>query len=235
MEIDEIRDVAWIPDDRLTGPPRGVVLAFHGLGHAGERTGPTTEELAWLSAGGLVVFPYSGPWSWMNRQTRAFVDELVDSVYRCFPLADDAPLICTGGSMGGYSALLYTRYAARAVSACLANAPVCDLAYHFRERPDLPKTIRCAFRGYAEDLDALLAEHSPLSQVAAMPDVPYLVIHGDADPAVSKAHHSDPFVAAMREAGRSVEYVEVAGMGHCGPLPVDVFLRQIEFVTAALG
>ena len=234
MELNEIRDVAWVADEFLTGPARGVVLAFHGLGHMGERYEPSTEEIGWLAAGGLVVFPYYGPWSWMNRQARAFVDELVEGVYEHFSLPADAPLVCTGGSMGGCSSLIYTRYARRRVAACLANAPVCDLAFHFTERPDLPRSIRHAFRGYPGPFEEVLAEHSPFCQVPHMPDIPYLLVHGGKDRAVDKARHSDRFVAAMRQAGRSVEYIEIPAMGHCGPMPVETIARMIDFVADAV-
>ncbi len=131
---------------------------------------PGTDELGWARAGGLVVFPYYGPWSWMNRNARAFVDDMVDSVYSEYGLSDDVPLIATGGSMGGCSSLLYTRYARRPVRACLAVCPVCDLKRSFTERPDVPRTILYAFRGYGEDMDSIFTEHSPLEQVDNMPD-----------------------------------------------------------------
>jgi dipeptidyl aminopeptidase/acylaminoacyl peptidase len=236
MDMTEIREVSWVGDECLRQPLRGVVLVFHGLGHTGTKQGPSTEELAWGAAGGLVVFPYYGPWSWMNRAARAFVDDLVDSVWQQFSVPADAPLICTGGSMGGGSSLLYTRYARRKVAGCLANCPVCDMAFHFNERPDLPKTFRHAFRGYGEGMDAALAEHSPLRQAGQMPDIPYLLLHGGKDQAVNKQRHSDAFVAAMRAAGRTnVEYVEVPDMGHCGPMPIDVLQRTIDFVSDILN
>ena len=234
MDKEQIKQVAWVGDQHVKGPVRGVVLAFHGLGSPGLKTEPATLELAWAEAGGLVVFPYYGPWSWMNRQARAFVDELVEAVYAGYGLSDRTPLIATGGSMGGLSSLLYTRYARRPVAACLAVAPVCDLKFHFSERPDLPPTIRHAFRGYPEDLETLLAEHSPLRQADRMPRIPYLVIHGDKDAAVAKARHSDPLVAAMRGCGLNVEYVEVPGMGHGGPMPLAVLERQAQFVASFL-
>jgi dipeptidyl aminopeptidase/acylaminoacyl peptidase len=234
MEPSLLHDVAWIGDGYLEGRPRGVVLVFHGLGITALKSGPEADEYQWARDGGLVVYPYYGPWSWMNREARAFVDDLVDAVYTEFGLAADAPLICVGGSMGGLSALLYTRYARRPVDACLALYPVCDLAYHFRERRDLPRTILHAFRGYGEPLAELLTEHSPLALVGGMPDIPYLIVHGDKDYAVNKTHHSDRLVAALRAATRDVTYIEVPGMGHLGPLPPDVLQRTIAFVSERL-
>jgi len=235
MDMKATKQVAWVGDKWLVGPVRGVVLVFHGLGYAAMKELPSTEELGWARAGGLVVFPYYGPWSWMNRSARAFVDDLVDSIYKEYKLPDSVPLISTGGSMGGCSSLIYTRYARRRVRACLALFPVCDLKLHFTERPDLPRTIMYAFRGYKEDMNSLFAEHSPIEQVHAMPDIPYLIIHGDADEAVAKHLHSDPFVAAMRRQGRKVEYMEVPGMMHGDLMPVEVFEKQVDFVTSFLG
>ncbi|MGI5867870.1 MAG: alpha/beta hydrolase family protein [Kiritimatiellia bacterium] len=234
MNMKRIKEIAWLGEDCVGGRIKGVVLAFHGLG-GGLKSGPSTEELEWGRAGGLVVHPYYGPWSWMNRQARTMIDELVDAVYSAYGLADGIPLVCTGGSMGGQGSLLYTRYAKRPVSACLANCPVCDLKHHFHERPDLPPTLWHAFRGYPESMSRCLAEHSPLQQVAAMPDIPYRIIHGGKDKAVSKRHHSDKMVAAMREHRLNVEYVEVAGMGHGGPLPLGVLEGNVTFVASAMS
>ena len=233
MNARVLKEVAWIGDDFVPGKIKGVVLSFHGLG-GGVRGGPGTEELEWARNGGLIVHPYSGPWAWMNRQARAMVDEVVDAIYAVYGLRDRTPLICTGGSMGGYGSLLYTRYAKRPVSACQANCPVADLKFHFHERPDLPPTIRHAFEGYPGSLARFFVEHSPLHQVSAMPDIPYLIIHGGQDRAVSKKAHSDKMVAAMRKRKMRVEYIEVPAMGHCGPLPLRAVQRDVEFVVEAM-
>lgn len=233
MDKKVITEVAWVGRELVKRRIRGVVLSFHGLG-GGLKTAATTEDRAWAACGGLVVHPYYGPWAWMNRGARAMVDELVDAVYAAHRLPERTPLICTGGSMGGQASLLYTRYAKRPVAACLANCPVCDLKYHFHERPDLPPTIRHALFGYPGKFEDLLAEHSPLAQVAAMPDIPYRIIHAGQDKAVAKRRHSDPMVAAMRRRGLKVDYVEIPDMGHCGPLPLDVIEGNIEFVAKAM-
>jgi alpha-beta hydrolase superfamily lysophospholipase len=231
MNAQELRQVAWIGDAWVRKPVRGVVLSFHGLGSPAVKSQPTNEELGWSQAGGLAVYPYYGPWSWMNRQSRALVDEIVESVYRVFKLKRSVPLVCTGGSMGGGSALLYTRYAKRPVAACLAMVPMCDAAYHFDEREDLPRTFRHAFLGYRGSLRALLAEHSPLAQVRHLPRIPYRLVAGDADAAVCVKRHARPMVKAMRSRRLDVTYVEVPRMGHGGPMPVSELQANVDFVT----
>jgi predicted esterase len=69
----------------------------------------------------------------------------------------------------------------------------------------------------------------------AMPDIPYLIIHGGKDKLVSKRHHSDKMVAAMRKRKMNVEYVEVTDMGHCAPLPLKVIQQDVEFVVATMN
>lgn len=222
---------AWFGDEYLKGEIKGVALSFHGLGHNSPKTEPDMTELGWAKSGWLVVFPYYGPWSWMNREAREFVDELVESIYLNYSLNSDIPLVSTGGSMGGLSSLLYTRYAKRKVSACVALFPVCDLKYHFNERLDLPISITYAFRGYKENMEKLFQEHSPVCQVENMPDIPYLIIHGDKDKAVNKEKHSDIFVREMKRRQLNIEYIEVTGMGHGSAMPVEVPERMIEFIV----
>jgi dipeptidyl aminopeptidase/acylaminoacyl peptidase len=67
-----------------------------------------------------------------------------------------------------------------------------------------------------------------------MPDIPYLLIHGEKDQAVQKALHSDPMVAAMRERRLRVEYVERPNLAHGGPLDYEVYRKMIDFVVSNL-
>ncbi len=233
MKNQWIKETCWNNEQFLGGKVRAVMVKFHGLG-GGYRDRAYGDEIALAEKGVLVIAPYYGPWSWMNRQARSFVDRLLAEVYREFGFDDSIPLISSGDSMGGCSALLYCRYGARKPICCDALYPVCDAVVHFNERPDLPASFRHAFLGYPEPLDELLREHSPLHQIAHMPDIPYLLIHGDADLMVNKELHSDRMVEELRRLGRDVEYVEVPRMGHGVNIPLSVPLKRLEFVTGML-
>ena len=167
----------------------------------------------------------------MDPATRAFTDELVSGLLERCALECSVPIIAIGGSMGGYSALVYTALSAHHVAACAANCPVCDLPFHYTERPDLPRTMHQAFGSYGDISVALLA-HSPLhlAGTGKMPAIPYLIIHGDQDTAVNKAAHSDKLVLALRAQGLTVDYREQVGMGHCGPFDWALQRRMTEFV-----
>ena len=230
----DLTQVAWIGDSCLKGRIRGVVVDLHGLNHTAMKTDAGYAELEWGAAGGLIVFPYCGPWSWMNRGTRRFVNELISAVYRRYKLSKKTPLIITGASMGGLGALIYTRYTRHPVKACAAVMPVCDLKHHFTERFDLPRTILEAFRGYPGTLEKFFKEQSPLHQAAHMPDIPYFLIHGDKDSAVNKKKHSDRLVTALRKHGRKTEYAEISGMGHGEHMTYEAHRRKIDFVKKFL-
>src|SRR5271170_7405250 len=118
MPEEELRQVAWMGDAFVRGPIRAVIVTFHGLGFGGLKNGLGYEEQEWAENGGLVVFPYYGPWSWMNRSARGFVDRLIASIYAHLELGKEIPLIIAGGSMGGLASLIYTRYSPHKIAGC---------------------------------------------------------------------------------------------------------------------
>ena len=220
--------------------PRGVVVHFMGLGsqwqakegeepHGLEREGAA----AAAAAGAIYVVPYLDPWNWMNAVAVAETDRIVGLALERAGLPPDAPVVSTGGSMGGLCALVWPRYTRRRVVAVAANCPVCDLPFHYAERPDLPRTLRAAF-GAEPDFAAALRARSPLHLAPELPDVPHAVFHCTEDRLVDKAAHSDKFVAAMRALGRRVEYVEVPGRGHCD-LDDAAKRRYADFALEALS
>ena len=146
----------------------------------------------------------------------------------------DLPVVSTGGSMGGLSALLYARYSARRIAACVANCPVCDLPYHYTERPDLPRTLYSAYgTSDAETLEEALEQASPLhlAQKGDMPRIPYAIFHCCADEAVNKERHSDRLVEQLSRLA-PVRYYEVPDRGHCD-LPEDMIERYERCVAEA--
>lgn len=232
MKQELIKKVAWVGDEIVAPPIKGIVLKFSGLGSSDLKWQAEDDDLAWAAHGGLVVVPYHNPWAWMNQDTVDFVDELIDATRQAYHLDEQAPIIATGGSMGGHGALAYTLFSRHKIARCAANCPVADLAYHYGERVDLPRTMHSAFGSYGDITDTLNAR-SPVHQADKMPPIDYLIIHGVQDEAVAKAHHSDILVEKMRTAGKNVEYLEVE-MGHCGPMPADVYQRWLDFVSEGL-
>lgn len=217
---DNVGLFAYFNDSGVNGDIKGIILEFHGLG-GGEAVIKTPDEFARACAerGILYVFPYYGPWSWMNDTAVKTTDDIVSALIARFSLREDIPLVSSGQSMGGCSALTYTSYARKTPIACAANCPVCDLAFHYTEREDLPRTMLSAFGHYNCELTEAIKTASPIERIGSMPDIDYFVAHCTADKEVNKALHSDKFVRAMRAKNYKLDYLPVPDRGHCDLSP----------------
>ena len=229
-----LKKVAWLGLDFIQPPITALMLRFAGLGYTGQKSELDGLEIELSHAGVLTVVVYHDPWGWMNRRTQNLVSDVIDAIRLEYKLGSEVPLFSTGGSMGGHAALLYTIKSPHPIAACLAVCPVCDLVYHYTERPDLPRTMHHAFDNYGS-IDAALREHSPLHQVASLPDIPYLLLHATHDPSVKKEAHSLPMVAAMRQRGLNVDYMECPQMVHCGPITYASHRRTVDFILGNLN
>lgn len=175
----------------------------------------TEDGIRFAEQGILYVVPYQNPWAWQNNQNIAYTDEIIDVLFKEYNLPEDLPIVSTGGSMGGLSALVYMAYAKRTPISCVANCPVCDLPYHFTERPDLPRTLYSAFFNYDCSMQEALCSASPWHLVDKMPkNSKYYIFHCEADMSVNKQKHSDRFVEKMK-AEHDVSYYAIPERGHC--------------------
>jgi dipeptidyl aminopeptidase/acylaminoacyl peptidase len=233
ISLDLLEKVAWFGFPFVNPPVTALMLRFAGLGFGGLKSELDGFEIELSNAGVLTVVVYHEPWAWMNRQTQILVDDVIEAARLKYDFEPNIPLFSTGGSMGGYAALLYALKSRHKVAAVMAVCPVCDLPYHYGERPDLPRTMHHAFGSY-ENIDEALREHSPLHHVHNMPRIPDLLLHGTHDAAVSREHHSEPLVTAMRKQGLNVDYMECPLMKHCGPVTYESHRRSVDFILKHL-
>ena len=147
-------------------------------------------------------------------------------------------MISTGGSMGGYSAIMFSYYARleRPV-AVVANCPVCDLVATRRELPETERAFYTTYGSIPGREDDILASRSPVNLVPRMPRVPYSIYHCSADPSVPKKTHSDRFVPLMLAEGHELTYHEVPDRGHCDLTPEmwDKYRNDIVTFTERFG
>lgn len=227
------QDYAWIGSVEVKGPVREVVLVFRGLGDGGMQSGPAPDQRGFAENGALCIVPYCGPWSWMNDKAAELTDAVLDAVFASLRIAPETPVVSTGGSMGGLAALMFCVKSRHKIAACFANCPVCDLPFHATERPDLPRTMYDAFAHYPCGVAEAVRRTSPVDMAESFPDIPYLIIHGEADSCVNKQAHSDKFVAKMHALGRRVEYLGVPGMDHCDITHYpEAYRRYLDFVLS---
>jgi len=226
ITYDNLRDFAYSNDIHVKGDIKGIVVDFIGLGNqimVGETNPPGSEAedrygrgMRLAKHGIIYLLPYNNPWNWMNAQAVEYTEEIIAAVSEKYSLAADVPTVACGGSMGGMSALVYTRYAKNTPVACAANCPVCDLPFHYTERPDLPRTLYSAlWYEDAADIESALRARSPIHLAETMPDVKYTIFHCTADEAVNIHSHSERFVELMQRLGRDVTFIKVPDKGHC--------------------
>ena len=167
--------------------------------------------ILWMVVNAILATKAFDPYPFILLNT----DEIVDVLFDEYGLLNDLPVVSVGGSMGGLSALVYMVYAKRTPVACVANCPVCDLPYHFTERPDLPRTLYSAFYNYDCSLQEALKSASPCDLVDRMPvNSKYYIFHCMKDTSVNKQKHSDRFVEKMKEK-HDIVYYSVPDRGHC--------------------
>jgi len=235
MTYETLGNFAYVNDQNCKKPIRGIVISFFGLGCTAMYS-EDNEEAAYYAENGIIyVFPYNNPWCWMNPQAIAYTDEIIDVLFEKYGFSEDLPIVVNGGSMGGHSSLVYTRYAKRTPVCCIANCPVCDLPYHYTERPDLPRTIYSAFCKEEGALNDVLKKFSPVHLADTMPSVTYHIFHCDKDQAVNINKHSDLFIANMKAAGKDISYYIVKDKDHCDLTPEMYALYKELAVKAIIG
>lgn len=218
ITYETLRNFAYSNDRLIKGKIKGIVLNFYGLGCTAMYDADPGEALEYAENGVLYVIPYYNPWAWMNEPTVAYTDEIVSVLCEKYGLDSSVKIVSSGGSMGGLSALVYCVYAKITPCACVASCPVCDLAYHFTERSDLPRTLYSAFGTYEGSMSEALRSRSPLHLVDKMPDIRYTIFHCTNDKAVDFERHSVRFVEAMSVAHKIV-LKTVPLRGHCDLSP----------------
>lgn len=215
ITYENLRLFCYSGDRLVSGEIKGIVLNFYGLGGA-KMLQEDSPAAVWYAERGLIfVNPYTDPWDWMNPTAVALTDEIIDVLFDHYQLPDSTPIISSGGSMGGLCSIVYCRYARRTPAACVANCPVCDLPFHYTERPDLPRTLYAAFYRPGTDLMEKLKTASPLHLADSLPDIPYILFHCTADKSVNIHAHSEKFAAKMQEIGRDITLIRIPDRGHC--------------------
>ena len=124
-------------------------------------------------------------------------------------IAEPARMAIVGWSYGGYAALQSAAIEPSLYKAAIAIAPVTDLALLKKESEGYTSAkLVQDFVGSGPHV----AEGSPLRNVAKI-QVPVLMFHGDMDINVGIAH-SEKMEAALRNAGRKVEFIRYKDLDH---------------------
>ena len=233
INSENLREFAYVNDAVCKKEIKGVVIWFFGLGASNMIDDELEEGRTFGEKGILYVVPYTNPWAWMNNQTVAYTDEIVDVLFEKYNLPENTPIVSAGLSMGGQSALVYTVKAKRTPMACVVNCPVCDVVFHFTERKDLPRTLYSSLFNEAGTLENALESISPLHLVDKMPKAKYHIFHCDGDTAVNIDAHSKKLVAELEKRQHTVTFDVVEKRGHCDLTP-DMKRKFAQYILCAI-
>lgn len=211
---DNLADFAFLNEDTLTLPLRGICVSFHGFTDA-TMFEKSSDQARILGESGIAwVFPYYSVWGWMSENSQEFNKQVIDAVYDKLQASDDIPLIISGGSMGGLTALNYLVRGKRRACACALNCPVTDMSEFYNSSIGSRRAILSAHIEKDCPLDIIMRNFSPINFADKLPRIPYFLIFGERD-----THFIDyqlpPFEEKLKEYGHDYILTVHPEMEHC--------------------
>ncbi len=236
--------------------PAPMVLLVHGGPWARDRWGDGTASRAmqqFLANRGYAVLQvnYRGSSGYgrahMEKARGEFAgrmhDDLVDGVRWAVEsgVADPARVAIYGASYGGYSALVGATFTPEVFACAVDVVGVTDIARLLEAAPPywelgLPWWHRYVGNPAVPEDRARMDAKSPLYR-AQHAQKPILIMHGVNDPRV-KLEQSEWMVAALRKAGKEVEYVTFKGDGHGNQKwsnNLAMYRKTEDFLARCLG
>ncbi|GAA0992292.1 S9 family peptidase [Subtercola frigoramans] len=215
-----IDDAGEAESARSAGP---AMLSLHGGPEAQERPTFNPQHQAMVAAGITVFAPnvrgssgFGREFSHLDdvhRRQGAFDDVLAAARFLVDAgLADAGRIAVTGRSYGGYLTLAALAFSPGVFAAAIDICGMSHMMTFYRDTEPWIAAAAVTKYGHPEHDQKLLRRISPLVKVSNI-DVPLLVAHGELDTNVP-VNEARQVVAALRELGRPVEYLELAGEGH---------------------
>lgn len=227
---ENILDYAFVNFDTLKRPVKAVCMEFHGYTDATMYEKSPAKAKIMGGQGIAWIFPYYSVWAWMERSSQEFNEQVLDAVYRKLQISDDTPLIITGGSMGGLTALCYLVYGKRKAAACALNCPVTDMTKFFDLVPSARRAILSAHILEERPLRAIMDGYSPVNLVDKLPKIPYLLIYGEKDELITK-NFMPRMLEKMSVSGHNVTHLLQKDMTHCDiDSHKETFERWCDFI-----
>jgi len=170
-------------------------------------------------------------------------DDLIDGVRWAVDsgVADPARVAIYGASYGGYSALVGATFTPEVFACAVDLVGVADIASLLESAPPYWELGMPWWRRFVGDPArpedrARMDAKSPVYR-AAHAQKPILIMHGVNDPRV-KIDQSERMVAALRSAGKEVDYVTFTGDGHGNQKwnnNLTLYRRSEDFLARCLG
>ena len=209
-----LSDYAFLNEDTLIYPLRGICICFHGYSDA-TMYEKSDEVASYLGKRGIAwVFPYYSVWAWMSRSSQVFNEQVIDAVYEKLGADNTIPLIVSGGSMGGLTALNYLIYGKRDAIGCVLNCPVTDMNRVFSDWPDFRRAILSAHIEEEAPLEDVLKRYSPVCFAKELPHIPVFLVFGERDTYFFNTQ-MPPMIEKFEQYGVDYTLLTEPEMEHC--------------------
>ncbi len=231
---DNLFDFAFLNEDTLKPPLKGICVCFHGYTDD-TRFEKSSEQARILGENGIAwVFPYYSVWGWMSENSQIFNEQVLDAVYDRLGADEDIPLIISGGSMGGLTALNYLVRGKRRATACALNCPVTDINIIYDCNVGARRAILSAHIEKDCPIDVIMRNFSPVNFADKLPHIPYFLIFGEKD-----THFVDyqmpPMEEKLKQYGHNYTLTVHPKMEHCDIRNHPKALRQYcDFIISAI-
>jgi dipeptidyl aminopeptidase/acylaminoacyl peptidase len=223
LSADGLEITGWlyrVPDRTEPGP---AMLHLHGGPESQERPTFSAQHQALVAAGIAVFAPNVRGSSGFGREfvhaddvrgRQGAFDDVTAAAAHLVHLGVASPslIAVTGRSYGGYLTLAALAFTPGVFAAGVDICGMSHMLTFFSETEPWIAAAAVTKYGHPQHDQRFLRSISPLAKAERI-DVPLLVVHGELDTNVpiGEAHR---IVAALRELGRPVEYLELAGEGH---------------------
>jgi dipeptidyl aminopeptidase/acylaminoacyl peptidase len=172
-------------------------------------------------------FLHAGDREWAGKMHSDLIDAVDWAVKQGY--ADAKKVAIMGGSYGGYAALVGATFTPDAFACAISMVGPSNLVTLMKSIPPYWEPVKKLFAvrvGELED-EAFLKARSPLFKADKI-KIPMLIAQGANDPRVKQAE-SEQIVAAIKKAGKPVEYMLFKDEGHGLARPEN----RLKFFAAA--
>lgn len=229
-----------LPNGYSAGQAYPLIVFLHGRGGSVSTNNFTGDPFANFRSkaaarGYVVLVPNYGSDGWINQASEDIVTQSIDLLKSQYNI-NSQRLCMMGVSMGGGGALVYGARHKEKVAAICDMMGMTDMVKFYSDSLNYHTSIETAYGGSPTQIPSVYSQRSAMNYIDDLKSLPLYISHGTADTIVSQVH-SQQLYNALTNAGGSVIFNSISGIGHDNALIVgqeDAILNFFDASQAAV-